>query len=125
MPLYRSPMTNKGLTFRLTVTTAAGSKTDDVLITPSVDRVTIGTSRWKAGDFRVTGTGSFVGATVLIHRGSPTGPVIASTTVVAAAPPGIGDFDLRLRNGAAPAASPGIIYIESNQGGTAGPFTVS
>lgn len=125
MPLYRSPMTNKGLTFRLTVTTAGGSKIDDVLIMPSVDRVTIGTAKWKAGDFRVTGTGSFLGATVLVRSGSPTGPVIASAAVTAAAPPAIGGFDLRLRNGAAPAVNPTIIYIESNQGGTAGPFTVS
>jgi hypothetical protein len=125
MPFYRFPMTNKGLTFRLTVTTATGSKTDDVLVTPSVDRVTIGTARWKAGDMRITGTGSFVGATITIHADSPTGPVLTATPVVAAAPPGIGDYDVRLRNAAAPATRPNVIYIESNQGGTAGPFTVS
>ena len=125
MPLYRSPMTNRGLTFRLTVTTAAGSKSDTVLITPTVDRVTIGTAKWKAGDFRITGTGSFVGATVIIHSGSPTGPALTSAAITAAAPPGIGEFDVRLRNAAAPATRPNVIYIESNQGGTAGPFTVS
>jgi len=125
MPFYRSPMTNKGLTFRLTVTTAAGSTSDDVLITPAVDRVAIATAKWKAGNFRVTGTGSFVGATVLIHSGSPTGPVLTSAPITAAAPPGIGDFDVRLRNGTAPATRPTVIYIESNQGGVAGPFTVS
>jgi hypothetical protein len=90
-----------------------------------VDRVTIGTAKWKANDFRITGTGSFVGATVLIHVGSLASPAIASGAVVAAAPPGIGDIDIRLRNGAAPATRPTVIYIESNRGGVAGPFTVS
>jgi hypothetical protein len=125
MPFYRYPMTNRGLTFRLTVTTAAGSKTDDVLVTPTVDRVSIGTAKWKAGDMRITGTGSFLGATVTIRSGSPTGPAISVAQVVAAAPPGIGEYDVRLRNAAAPAVRPNVIYIESNQGGTAGPFTVS
>ena len=126
MPLYRYPMTNKGLTFRLTVTTAAGAKSDDVLVTPTVDQVTIGTAKWKTGDFRVTGTGSFVGATVIIHSGSLAGPVLGSFPVTAAAPPAtVGDIDARLRNAAAPATRPTTISIESNQGGTAGPFTVS
>jgi hypothetical protein len=125
MPLYRYPMTNRGLTFRLTVTNPAGSTSDTVLVTPTVDRVTIGTAKWKAGDFRVTGTGSVVGATVIVHAGSLAGPVLTATTVVAAAPPAIGDFDGRPRNAAAPATSPGVIWIESNQGGVAGPFTVS
>ncbi|WP_127505594.1 fibronectin type III domain-containing protein [Actinoplanes solisilvae] len=125
VPLYRAPMTNKGYTFRLTVTTASGSKTDTVLVTPSVDRVTITTARWKAGDFRVSGSGSFLGATVIIHAGSPTGPVLTTAAVVAAAAPAIGEYEVRLRNGAAPAANPGVLYIESNQGGTFGPFTVS
>jgi hypothetical protein len=109
----------------LTVTTPAGSKSDDVLVTPTVDRVSIGTAKWKAGDMRINGTGSFLGATVTIRSGSPTGPAISVAQVVAAAPPGIGEYDVRLRNAAAPAVRPNVIYIESNQGGTAGPFTVS
>jgi hypothetical protein len=119
-------MTNKGLTFRLTVTTAAGSKTDTVLITPAVDEISVGSARWKAGDFRVTGTGSAVGATITIHSGSLSGPVLTTVGVTAAAPPALGGaFDLRLRNGAAPATRPATVYIESNMGGTSGPFTVS
>jgi hypothetical protein len=126
LPFYRYPMTNKGLTFRLTVTTAAGTKTDDVLIIPAFDQVSIGTAKWKAGDFRVTGTGSTVGAVITIHSGSLAGPVLTAVSVTAAAPPALGgDFDVRLRNAAAPATRPTTISIESNQGGTAGPFTVS
>ena len=126
VPFYRYPMTNKGLTFRLTVTTTAGSKSDDVLISPARDQVSVATARWKAGDFRVSGTGSATGAVVTIRSGSLAGPVLTTVAVTAAAPPAIGgSFDARLRNAAAPATRPTTIYIESNQGGTAGPFTVS
>ena len=46
--------------------------------------------------------------------------------VVAAAPPATGgEYDFRLRNGAAPATNPGSIYVESDGGGVAGPFTVA
>lgn len=125
LPFYRYPMTNRPLTFQLTVTTAAGSRSDTALVVPAVDQVAIGTASWKAGDFRVTGAGSVVGATILIHSGSPAGPVLTSTGVVAAPPLVGGTFEVRLRNGAAPAARPATIWIESNRGGIAGPFTVN
>ncbi|MEV6637280.1 chitobiase/beta-hexosaminidase C-terminal domain-containing protein [Actinoplanes sp. NPDC051470] len=125
LPFYRYPMTNRPLTFQLTVTTAAGSRSDTALVVPAVDQVAIGTASWKAGDFRVTGAGSVVGATILIHSGSLAGPVLTSTGVVAAPPLAGGTFDVRLRNGAAPAARPATIWIESNRGGIAGPFTVN
>jgi hypothetical protein len=126
LPFYRYPMTNNRLTFRPTVTTTAGTKTDTVLISPARDQVAISTARWKAGDFRVSGSGSAVGSIVTIHSGSLAGPVLTTVAVTAAAPPAIGGtFDARLRNGAAPATRPVTVYIESNQGGTAGPFTVS
>jgi len=122
LPLYAYPMTNKPLTFRLTVTTADGSKTDDVLVTPQPDQVQIATARWKAGDFRVTGGGTVVGATIKVHRGSLAGPVLGSTVVTAGPPP---VFSLRQTNAAAPATNPVTIWIESSVGGTAGPFTVT
>jgi len=122
LPLYTYPMTNKPLTFRLTVTTADGSKTDDVLVTPKPDTVSIATARWKAGDFRVTGGGTVVGATITVHRGTLSGPVLGRTTVTAGPPP---VFSLRQQNGAAPATNPLTVWIESSVGGTAGPFTVS
>jgi hypothetical protein len=96
--------------------------------TAVTDRVTIGTARWKSGEFRVTGTASVVGRTVSVRTGSATGPVIpgASALVTAAAPPATGgDYDIRVRNGAAPATNPGTIWVTSNGGGVAGPFTVS
>ena len=94
-------------------------------LTPTVvtDRITIGTARWKARDFRVSGTGSAVGATVTVRAGSTTGPVLGTATVTAAATGGA--YELRLRDGAAPATRPATIYVVSNRGGVAGPFTVS
>lgn len=121
LPLYTYPMTNNPLTFRLTVTTADGTKTDDVKVTPQRDTVAIATARWKAGDFRVTGGGSVVGATIKVHSGSLAGPVLGSTLVTAGPPP---VFSLRQTNAAAPATRPATVWIESSLGGTAGPFTV-
>ena len=97
-------------------------------LTPSAltDRVTIATAKWKAGDFRVTGSGSFVGATVTIRSGSATGPILGTGPVTAAAAPATGGvYDLRFRNGQAPATRPATIYVVSSQGGVAGPFAVA
>jgi len=121
LPLYAYPMTNNALTFRLTVTTADGSKTDDVLVTPQPDQVAIATAKWKVGDFRVTGGGSVVGATIKVHAGSLAGPVLGSAPLTGAPPA----FSLRQQNAAAPATRPATIWIESTLGGTAGPFTVA
>jgi hypothetical protein len=123
LPLYKFPMTNKALTFRLTVTTADGSKTDNVLVTPQPDQVAIGTARWKLNDFRVTGVGSVVGAIITVHKGSLAGPSLGQAAMTAAAPGGV--FSLRLSNAAAGTSNPVTIWIESTVGGTAGPFTVS
>jgi hypothetical protein len=126
LPLYSYPMTNNPLTFRLTVTNANGSKTDDVKVTPIPDQVAIATAKWKTNDFRVTGSDSLVGTTIKVHRGTLAGPVLGQVAVTAAAPPATGGvFDLRLRNAAAGATNPGTIWIESSAGGTAGPFTVT
>ena len=122
LPLYSYPQTNLARTFRLTVTSASGTAVDDVRIIVVPDQVSITKATWKAGDFRVTGGGSLAGATVRVHTGSLAGPVIASGAVVAGVP--AGTFDVRLRNGAAPAANPGTIWVESTAGGTSGPFTV-
>ena len=92
---------------------------------PTGDTVTIATAKWKVGDFRVTGSGTVAGATVSLRVGSPTAPVIGTALVVAAPPAAGGAFDLRLRGAAAQAARPASIYITSDKGGVAGPFTVA
>ncbi|HEY0345054.1 MAG TPA: fibronectin type III domain-containing protein [Solirubrobacteraceae bacterium] len=91
---------------------------------PTGDKVTIATARWKAGDFRVTGSGTVAGATVSLRVGSPTAPVIGTALVVAAPPAAGGTFDLRLRGAAAQSTRPSTVYVTSDKGGVDGPFTV-
>jgi hypothetical protein len=122
LPLYSYPQTNVVRTFRLTVTSAAGTALDDVRIIVIPDQVSIAKATFKVGDFRVTGGGSLVGATIKLHTGSLTGPVLGTGVVVAGVP--AGTFDIRLRSPQAPASNPGTVWVESSAGGTAGPFTV-
>jgi hypothetical protein len=102
-------------------------------LTPTkvTDRITIGTAKWKSGDFRVTGSGSTVGALLEVRNANAagTGP---GTTVLArgqveppVAPETVGTFDIRARNGAAPTSNPGKVFVVSENGGVAGPFTVA
>ena len=126
LPVYKFPMTNNALTFRLTVATPDGFKVDTVLVTPQSDTVAVATARWKLNDFRITGVGSVVGAIITAHKGSLAGPVLGQAAMTAAAPPATGGvFSLRLSNAAAGTTNPGTIWIESTLGGTAGPFTVT
>jgi hypothetical protein len=101
-------------------------------LTPTrvTDTVSIERATWKSGEFRVRGSGSVVGAIVTIYPAGADGKIDRSRSlgqgqVVAAVPPAIGEFDLRFRNGAAPATNPGRIFVESDGGGVAGPFTVT
>jgi len=86
------------------------------------DQVVLATAKWKVGDFRVTGGGTVVGATITVHSGSLAGPVLGRAPVTAGAPP---VFSLRQQNAAAPATKPATVWIESTLGGTAGPLTVT
>ncbi len=122
LPNYNFAMTSGPLLFQLAVTDSATPETKyaRVTITPRNDVVTVASARWKAGDFRVTGTGAINGAVITVRWITSAGvPRSATTTVVA------GAWDLRLRNGAAPAApGPAQIFVDSSQGGTFGPFNV-
>lgn len=123
-----------GKSYWFTVVGTAGSRTSDPSdatgpVKPT-DSVTISTAKWKSGDFRITGVGTDVvtpAATVAVFNAA-TDQQIGTTTVamVPAVAPATGTtFDLRLRNGAAPAANPGRIYVKSSLGGKSAPFTVS
>ena len=99
--------------------------------TKVTDKITIGTAKWKTGDFRVTGSGTAVGALLDVRNANAagTGP---GTTVLArgqveppVAPATNGTFDIRARNAAAPPANPGKVFVVSDGGGVAGPFTVA
>ena len=131
LPLYKYPMTNNPLTFKLTVTAGtdpatAVVKTDEVKVTPVPDKVTIASATWKSGDMRISGSGSVPGATITIKVGGPDGTVLSRVNVAAAVAPATGGtWSLRLRDNAAGTRNPGSVWIESSAGGTAGPLSVS
>lgn len=119
--------------FRVAAKNAAGlgAASDAVTVSTqaAADRITISSAKWKAGDFRVVGTGDNLGATVQVYRvnadGTPGAAITGMTAqVVAAAPPGIGDYSIRARTNV-PTTNPGRIIVKSTGGGVAGPFTVS
>jgi hypothetical protein len=92
------------------------------------DGVTIATAKWKAGDFRVTGSGTDAvtpASTVTIYNAATDQPIGGATAVAPAAAPATGTtFDVRLRGNAVPAAKPTKIYVKSSLGGVSAPFTV-
>jgi len=116
LPFYAFPMSNKPLTFQLAVTVGLTTATDVVVITPRSDVVSISSAKWKIGDFRIGGTSTTVGAVVTVR--TATGVIYGTATVAAG-----GVYDVRNRTGV-PAAKPATIFVDSNMGGTAGPFTV-
>jgi hypothetical protein len=96
----------------------------------TVDRLTITTARWKAGDFRVGGTGSMAGANLTVHRvnadGTAGAAITGATATVTApvAPATVGDYSVRVRAGG-PTTNPGRIIVKSDKGGATAPFTVT
>ena len=125
LPVYKYPMTNNPLTFRLTVTVGADVRTADVKVMPVPDKVTIDQAQWKSGDMRINGTSTVAGGIVTIRVGGPTGRSLGTAAVTAAAAPATGGvYSLRLRNAAAGTTNPGSIWIESTTGGTLGPVAV-
>jgi hypothetical protein len=95
--------------------------------TPAQDHISITSAKWKLGDFKIVGTGDRLGSIIQIYRVNADGSigtaiVGATAQVVAAAPPGIGDWTIRLR--VAP-TNPGRIIAKSTGGATTAPFTVT
>jgi Fibronectin type III domain/Chitobiase/beta-hexosaminidase C-terminal domain len=124
-----------GTTYRFTVAAknAAGTGPDSAPVSATTaaptDKIAITSARWKPDDFRVLGTGSVVGSQMQAYRANADGSIGAaiagaSARVVAAAPPGIGAFTIRLRDDKTPATNPGRVFVKSSGGGVAGPFTV-
>jgi hypothetical protein len=94
----------------------------------ATDGVTIATARWKAGDFRITGSGTDAVApasTVTLYNAATDAPIGGATAVTPAAAPATGtSFDIRLRGGVVPATRPAKVYVKSSLGGVSAPFTV-
>jgi hypothetical protein len=119
--------------FTVTAKNASGSSPESNKVggfTPTkvTDTVTIATAKWKSGDFRVTGSGSFAGANLEIRNAGASGPgttVLGQGRMDAAVPPAGPTYDIRVRGTSAPGGNPGKIYVVSSGGGVAGPFTVA
>lgn len=123
--------TGKDYFFTVTAKNAAGDSDPSAQTTGrATDAVTIGTAKWKAGDFRITGTGTDVGTppgTVGVYRDSTNEQIgTATVTMAPAVAPATGStFDLRLRAGQAPAANPGKVYVKSSLGGRSASFATT
>lgn len=119
--------------FTVAAVNAGGTSAESAKVTATTDQatdsITISSARWKARDFKIVGTGNTLGAIVTAYRANADGSLTAipgaTAPVVAAAPPGIGDWTIRLRDAAAGTSNPGRIIVKSDKGGQAGPFTVS
>jgi hypothetical protein len=128
------PLNLGSYTFTVTAKNAGGDTTSAMSAAVSplavTDTISIGTAKWKAGsDFRVTGSGSVVGATIQLYLVNANGSIGAAipnalTTVTAAVAPAIGSWDIRLRNGNVP-PNPGRVIAKSSSGGVTAPFTVT
>ena len=91
------------------------------------DRITITQARWRQGDFRISGTGSQVGATITLKTGSAANAPVIGTAVVqpGATPTANGTWELRLRNGTFANTRPAQVYAVSSGKGTAGPVATT
>ena len=117
LPYFQYGMSNGPLTFELKVTAADGSfRTDTVLVSSRSDTLTMTSAKWKQGDFRVTGTSTTNGAIITLR--SPTGNDLRNG-------PG---HRRRLRHPhpcTVPTTRPATAVVDSNLGGSFGPFVVA
>ncbi len=117
LPFYQNGMTTGPLTFEVTVKIGSVYKTDTVQVSARSDTLTMTTAKWKTGDFRVTGTSTTDGAIITLR--SPTGTIYGTGSVVA------GVFDIRIRGNTVPTTRPPTAVVDSNLGGSFGPFAVA
>jgi hypothetical protein len=122
-------------TFRVRAINAGGSSDlSDPVRVLTKEALAITTAKWKAGDFRVTGTSSALSGTVSVYRvaadGKSPGAQIGTLTapLTAAVAPATGStYSWRMRTGdtGLPATNPGKVVVQSINGGVTGPFTVT
>jgi acetyl-CoA carboxylase carboxyltransferase component len=87
---------------------------------PASDRITVASARFKAGDFRIAGTGSENGATVTLFASNAAGVVgaqIGTPTTIA-----VNAYEFRIRTNV---PNPGYVVVKSNRGGVSAPFRVT
>jgi len=95
----------------------------------ATDGVSITSAKWKTGDFRVIGTGTDAvtpASTVTLFDVATDQVIGTATAVTPAVAPATGTtFDLRFRNGAAPAVRPAKVYVKSSLGGRSATIPVA
>lgn len=101
--------------FKLTVTRNGAVASDIVKVVPVIDPIGITTARWKAGDFRIVGSGGIDGATITLYRADNNG-VLGTATVA------LGAWEVRLRNGVQFVPQ---VFAISNRGGRTGNVIVT
>jgi hypothetical protein len=116
-PTFRFPKLNQTLTFRLTATGAGGTRTDEVQISTTPDRLTTTLVQYTAGkrEWRVSGTSSLFGpgVTITVHNGSTLdGPVIGTQPVDTA-----GVWPLRTTTSPVVPDATRRVSVESSAGG--------
>ncbi len=96
----------------------------------TLEDLTIGTAKWKSGDFRVTGTSTAPSGTVTVFRTKDDGTIgaqigtLQATLTTAVAPATGTTYSWRVRTGV-PTTNPGRVFVKSSTGGVAGPFVVT
>jgi hypothetical protein len=92
-----------------------------------VDTLTGITARYRAGsEFRITGNTTMASGTIMVRTAGATGTVVVTAPITPAVAPATGGtFDARLRGTDVPAVQPTSVWVESSNGGTAGPLPVT
>jgi Chitobiase/beta-hexosaminidase C-terminal domain/Fibronectin type III domain len=121
-----------GTTYAVTVgaTNAVGTTTSAPVnvtpVAPATEQIAVTSAVWKAGDFRISGTGSVTGATISVRTGGFAGPIAAQATVAAPVAPAVnGTWTIRIRTGPLATTKPAQIWVTSSGGGQTGPVTVN
>jgi hypothetical protein len=116
--------------FKVVAINAAGqSGASNEVRAVTQENLTIGTAKWKTGDFRVTGSSSALNGTVTVWRVNADGSIgtqigTLTATLTSAAPAAGTTYDWRLRTGV-PTTNPGRIVVKSSNGGVSAPFTAT
>jgi hypothetical protein len=118
-------------TVSVTATNAAdtGPASSTTTVTPRQrmrDALTVTRAQWTAGDLVVQGTGTQPGATVTVHSGGASGPVVGTAFV---APPAAGavtgTWEVRVRTGPFATTRPTDVHVVSSGGAGLGPVTLT
>jgi hypothetical protein len=117
-------------TVSVTATNAADtgppSATATVTPAPVRDTLTVTRAQWTPGDLVLEGTGSRPGATVTVHAGGVSGPVVGTAFV--APPPAnatAGTWAVRVRTGEFATTRPADVHVVSSGGAALGPVTLT